>query len=115
MDRRDHGCRDEAAVGEWEEVESVVDDVELVGTLEHGGDVEAFGGLRVDGGVVGPAARSGAVEVGGGDRVGGGEQGDVVTGCDQSLGEQRRELLPWPVVARRGPPCDRGEHRDPER
>ncbi len=82
------GVVDEAAVGEWEEVEAVVDDVEVVGTLEHGGDVEAFGDLRVDGGVIGPAAGSGGVEGGGGDRVGGGEQGDVVTGCDESLGEQ---------------------------
>ena len=114
MDRRHDRRVDEAAVGEREEVEPVVDDVELVGALEHRRDVEAFGDLGLDGGVLRPATGGGAVEFGGGDRVGRGEQGDVVAGRDESLGEQRRELLPRAVVARRRSPGDRREHRDPE-
>ena len=88
MDRGDHRCVDEAAVGEREEVETVVDEVELVGALEHRRDVEAFGDLGVDGGVFGPAVGGGAVERGCGHRVGRGEQGDVVAGGHEALGEQ---------------------------
>ncbi len=114
VDRRDHRCVDEAAVGEREEVEAVVDDVEVVGTLEHRGDVQALGDLRLDRGILGPPGRCRAVQRGGGDRVGGGEQRHVVPRGDQPLGEQRCELFPRAVVARRRPPGDRSEHRDPQ-
>ncbi len=42
----DHRGRDEAAVGERQEVEPVVDDVEFTGPLEHRRDMEALGDLR---------------------------------------------------------------------
>ena len=115
VDRRDHRCVDQPAVREREEVETVVDHVELVRPLEHRCDVEALGDLRIDRGVVGPARRRSAVQRRGGHRVGGGEERDVVARCDETLGEQRCELLPRAVVARRGPPGDRSEHCDPER
>ena len=67
MDGRDHGRVDQPAVGERQEVEAVVDDVEVGGPLECRGDVDALGDLRFDGGVVGPATASGGVQVGGGE------------------------------------------------
>ena len=110
MDRGDHRCGDEIAVGERQEVEPVVDDVELVGALEHGGDVQALCDLGVDRRILRPAARRGRVQAGRGDRVGSSEQRDVMAGGDQALGEQRGELLPRPVVPRWCPPRDRREH-----
>ena len=56
VDGGDHRCVDEAAVGERQEVEAVVDDVEVAGTFEHRGDVETLGDLRLDAGIVGPTA-----------------------------------------------------------
>ena len=52
MDGGHHRGVDQAAVGERQEVEAVVDDVELVGALERGGDVQALGDLGVDRGVL---------------------------------------------------------------
>ena len=63
MDRRHDRRVDEAAVGEREEVEPVVDEVELVGALEDRRDVEALGDLGLDGGVIRPATGGGAVRV----------------------------------------------------
>jgi hypothetical protein len=112
------GCHDrgvdEAAVGEREEVEAVVDDVELVGVLEDVGDVRALGRLGVDVVVLGPAVSAGAAECRGCLRVAGGEQRDVVAGCDESVGEKRCEQFPWRVVVRWGAPGDRGEDGDPQ-
>ena len=48
MDRGHHGRVDEAAVGQREEVEAVVDDVELAGAFESSGDVRALGDLGVE-------------------------------------------------------------------
>ena len=48
MDRRHHGSVHEIAVGQGQEVEAVVNDVELVGPLEDRGDVQALGDLRID-------------------------------------------------------------------
>ena len=49
MDRRDDRSRDQPGVGERQEVEAVVDDVELGRPLEDLRDVQALGNLRVDG------------------------------------------------------------------
>jgi hypothetical protein len=57
MDGRDDGRAHQTAVGERKEVESVVDQVELVGSLEHRRDVEALGHLGVDVCVFRPARR----------------------------------------------------------
>lgn len=46
VDGRDRRCVDEVAVGQGQDVESVVDDVEVAGAFEHRGDVETFGDLR---------------------------------------------------------------------
>ena len=48
MDRGDHWCGYEIAVCERQEVEPIVDDVELVGALEHRRDVQALRDLGVD-------------------------------------------------------------------
>ena len=42
------GGVDEPAVGQREEVEAVVDDVEVAGVLEGVGDVQRLGDLRFD-------------------------------------------------------------------
>ena len=115
MDRGDHRCRDEIAVRERQEVEPVVDDVELAGALEHRGDVQALCDLGVDRRILRPARRRGGMQAGRGDRVCSGEQRDVMAGRHQPLGEQRRELLPRPVVTRRCPPRDRRQHGDSDR
>ena len=57
MDRRDDRRVDEAAVGQREEVEAVVDDVEVGGVLEDVGDVQRLGDLRLDRVVLGPSVR----------------------------------------------------------
>lgn len=110
VDRGHHRRVDQTAVGERQEVESVVDDVEIIGPLEHRGDVQALGDLGIDRFVLGPTTRRRRYQFGGGDRVCGGEQGDVMPGGDQTLGEQRGELFPRTVVPRRCPPCDRCQH-----
>ena len=115
VDRGDHRCGDEIAVRERQEVEPVVNDVELAGTLEHRGDVQALGDLGVDRRVLRPATRRGGVQGGRGDRVCGGEQRDVMARSHQPLGEQRGELLPRPVVTRWCPPRDRRQHGDSDR
>ena len=115
VDRGDHRRRDEIAVRERQEVEPVVDDVELASALEHGRDVQALCDLGVDRLVLRPARRRGRVQPGRGDRVCSGEQRDVMTGGHQPLGEQRRELLPRPVVTRWCPPRDRRQHGDSDR
>ena len=79
MDRRHHRGVDQAAVGEREEVEAVVDDVELVGALEArrrcAGTRRPWGrSTSSSDHPLGDVACSG----GGGDRVGGGEQRHVV-------------------------------------
>ena len=56
--------------------------------------------------------RRGPDEASAGDRVGGREQGHVESAGDEPLGQERRELLPRAVVARRHPPRDRREHGD---
>jgi hypothetical protein len=114
VDRRDERGGDETAVRQWEEVEAVVDDVELGGVFEKVGDVRALGDLRVDAVVLGPSPCARAAERGGRLGIGGGEQGDVVAGGDQAIGEERGEQLPGPVVARRGAPGDRREDSDPQ-
>ena len=48
VDGGDDGRVDERAVGQREEVEAVVDDVEVAGVLEDVGDVLRFGDLRLD-------------------------------------------------------------------
>ena len=58
VDRGDHRRRDEIAVGERQEVEPVVDDVELPRTLENRSDVQTFGDLGVDRRILRPAGRA---------------------------------------------------------
>jgi len=48
VDRRHDGGAHQAAVGERQEVEAVVDDVEVGRVLEHLGDVGALGDLGID-------------------------------------------------------------------
>jgi len=115
VDGRHDRSGDEVAVREGQEVEAVVDHVEVGGALEHGGDVEALGDLRIDVVVLRPAVRRRAVQGGGGDRVTGREERHVVTGGDEAVGEGGGEQLPWSVVAWRRAPGDGREHGDAER
>jgi polysaccharide biosynthesis protein PslF len=115
VDRGDHRGGDQLAVGEGKEVEPVVDHVELVGPLEHGGDVEALGHLRFDRRVLRPARRGGGGQLGRCDRIGGGEQGDVMAPLNESFGEERSKQLPRPVVAGWGAPGNRRQDGDPQR
>ena len=78
MDRRHHRRGDEPGVGEREEVEPVVDDVELVAALEDLRDVQALGHLGIDGGVLRPARGDDRGRRGRRERVAGGEEGHVV-------------------------------------
>ena len=104
MDRGQHRRIDEAAIGQRKEVEAVVDDVELVGPLEHVGDVETLTYLGLDVGVLRVAALDDGGEAARSLRIAGREQRHVDSPPDEPLGEQRCELLPWPVVTRRHPP-----------
>ena len=112
MDRGQDRRLDQPAVGEWEEVEAVVDEVELISPFEDGGDVKTLLDLGIQGGILGVSRGSGAHQPSAGHRVRGGEEGDVHTLPDQPFGEQRHELLPWPVMARGNPPRDRSQDRD---
>jgi len=88
VDGGDHWCVDEFAVGEREEVESVVDDVEVGCAFERRGDVEALGDFWLDARIVRPTpGRSGM---------------------------QGGELFPRAVEPRRGPPGNGCERRASE-
>ena len=113
MDRRHHGSVHQVAVGQREEVEAVVNDVELVGPLEDRRDVQALGDLRIDTRVVGPSSGDDAAEVCGCLRIPRGEQRDVVPASHEPFGEQRGEQLPGAVVPWRGTPRDGGEDCNP--
>ena len=110
MDRREHRRVDEPAVGQRQEVEAVVDDVELGGALEHVRDVEAFRDLRVDVRILRVPTVDDGREPSRGHRVTGGEQGHVDSPRDQPLRQKRRELLPRAVVTRGNAPRDRRQH-----
>ena len=112
VDGRHHGRVDETAVGERQEVEVVVDQIELVGPLEHLRDVQALPDLGVQAVILGVRARAGPGEHGLRDRVGRGEQRDVHAARDQALGQERDDALPRSVVPRRDAPGDRREHGD---
>ena len=110
--RHDRGV-DQAAVGQRQEVETVVDHVELARAFEDRRDVQRLPDLRIQCRILGVAGRRRADEASGRDGVGRGEQGDVDSSPDQALGQQRSELLPRAVMARRYPPRDRCQNRDP--
>src|SRR5256885_14568556 len=57
MNRRHHRCVDEAAVRQWQEVETVVDHIELDGAFEGCGEVQSFPGLRIESGILGVGGR----------------------------------------------------------
>ena len=73
MNRRHDGGVDQSAVSEGQEIESVVDDVELVGVFEGVCDVQAFGDLWINVVIFGPTAGNGGSEVGFCEGVRGGE------------------------------------------
>ena len=75
VDRGHDGRGDEAAVGQRQEVEPVVDEVELVGPLERGGDVRALRRLGVDRRVLGPPRRDHGGQGGVGHGIAAGEEG----------------------------------------
>ena len=77
MDRGQQGGLDQSAVGEGEEVEAVVDEVEFPGPLEDRGDVQPLFHLGIEIGVVRIARGRGPDESGCGHGIGRGEQGDV--------------------------------------
>ena len=112
---RGHDRRvDQAAVGQRQEVEAVVDHVELVRLLEHRRDVQRLPGLGMQCRILGVAGRRRANEASGRDGVGSREQGDVDTAPDQALGQEGGELFPRTVLPRRHAPGDRREQCDPQ-
>ncbi len=115
VDRRQDGRLDEPAVGQRQEVEAVVDEVELAGPLEGVRDVEALGHLRLDVRILGVRASDDGRETARGRRVGGREEGHVDAPGNEPFGQQRRELLPRPVVTGRHAPRDRRQDRDARR
>src|SRR5581483_5746151 len=114
VDGRDDGRVDKAAVGQRQKVEAVVDHVELVGALEDGRDVQSLPGLRVQFGIFRVPGRRSPDESCARDRISRGEQRHVDTSLDETLRQERRELLPGPVPSRRHAPGDRGENCDPQ-
>src|SRR5204863_4581448 len=100
---------------ERKEVETVVDQVELVGALEEVGDMETLAHLGLDLGVFRITAFDDGGETSRSLRIAGRKQRHVDTACDEALGEKRRELLPRPVGTRRRPPGDRREDRHSKR
>ena len=112
VNRRQHRRLDEPAVGQWEEVEAVVDHIELVRPLEGMRDVEAFDDLRVNLGIFRIPAVDDGREPTRGHRVTTREQRHVDPFRDQPFRQQRGKLLPRAVVTRRNPPRDRSQHSD---
>ncbi len=113
VDGRQHGRVDEAAVGQRQEVEAVVDDVELGGPLEDVRDVQALAHLGLGIGIFRVPPGHDRRQAAGGQGVGRCEQGHVDAPFDEPLGEERGELLPRPVVPRRDPPRHRRQHGHP--
>lgn len=60
--------------------------------------------LGVEGRILGVPGWGDSDEIRGRDRVRSGEQGDIDTSGNEPFGQQRGELLPWPVVTWRDPP-----------
>ena len=108
---------DQAAVGERQEVEAVVDDVEVAGAARtptamcrHSATLGSMSSSSDH-----PCARRWPCSAAVVTESAGGEQRHVVAQRHQTLGEQRGEQLPRSVVAGRGAPGDRREHGDPQR
>src|ERR1700722_9975941 len=112
MNGGDDWRRDQPRVGERQEVETVVNDVELRCPLEHLRNVEAFGNLWIDGWIFGPTSGHHASQNGRCFRVARGEERHVVPPGDEPLGQQLGKELPRPVVAWRDAPRDRCEYRN---
>jgi len=112
MDGRHDRGRDQAAVGQWHEVELVRHHVELLGSLEGSSVVEPLVRLRVDAQILLVATRGLGVQVPRRDRVGGREQGYLMAEGNKPLAQRGRHLLPRPVAARRCAMRDRGDHPD---
>ncbi len=75
----------EPGVREWEEVETVVDDVEFGGAFEHGRDMQRLPCLGVEGRVLGVAGGSHTHQPCRGYRIGGRKQRDVDPAVDEAL------------------------------
>jgi len=100
VDGGDPGCVDELAVGEREEVESVVDDVEVGCAFERRGDVETLGNFWLDARIVRPTAGRSGMQGGGRERVGRSEQRDVVADSNEPVGQQGAEHCCLPSAGR---------------
>ena len=112
VDRRDHRRRHEVGEGMGGEIGLVVDQVEFARAFEDMGEVAVFPNLCVDRRVFGIGRGDDAGEGAGGQAVLRREQRDVDAACDQRLGEQAGDQFPRAIMAGRGAPGDRGEHRD---
>ena len=110
VDRREDRRLDQAAVRQRKEVEAVVDDVELVCPLEDVRYVQALADLGLCLRILRIRSRHDRGEAARRPGVASRKQRHVDPALDQALGEERRELFPRTVVARRHPPRDRSEH-----
>ena len=85
VNRRQDGRLDEAAISKWQEVEAVVDDVELGGSLEHVRDMEAFAHLGLDVRILRVPPRNDRREPRSGHGIGGREKRHLDSPCRPGL------------------------------
>lgn len=89
MDGGHHGGAYQWGVGQWEEVEVVVEEIEFVGLFKEVSDVQGFEDFRFGLGVFFPAFGNHRFQGGGSFGVSGSKQGDVDPLLVESVGEHR--------------------------
>ena len=82
------GVEIKPGIGEGQEVEAVVNDVEFRCPLEDLRNMEALGDLRIESGIFGPTSRDHAAQGGGRLRITRGEQRHLVAPGHQPLGQE---------------------------
>ena len=113
VDGGDQGRADDAAPGERQEVEMVVDEVVLLGLLEGTGDVKRLVDLDVIAVILLVAVGDDRTQLGARGRVAGGVQGDLHAEADEGIGQGGDNLFPGAIATRRGGPRNRRQHGDP--
>ena len=107
----DRGGR-QAAIGQGQIIEMVVDNVVGIGTLKEFRDVLTLPDLGDEGAVLFIPLGVNGTQFGTGLRVRGCKQGDIMTACNYPLGEKRGHIFPGPIIPWRCAPGDRRKHGD---